>query len=165
MSRHGKESLYRSSTNRPMATIDLRPATEDDYGFACRVHCAAMRPAVERTFGWDDDFQARYFRLHFDPARWEIVRYDSVDVGVLSVEEREKSLFLAIIAILPQYQGRGLGTTLIQRLQEEARQRDVPVTLQVLKTNRARNLYERLGFVLTGETDTHYQMRWSDEAG
>jgi ribosomal protein S18 acetylase RimI-like enzyme len=144
-----------------MATIDLRPATSDDYDFAFRVHCAAMRPSVERTFGWDTDFQACYFRLHFDPAKREIICLDGVDVGILSVEERGESLFIASIEILPKYQGRGIGTNLIRRLQQKAKRQALPVTLQVLKGNRARGLYERLGFEVTGETDTHHRMKWS----
>jgi len=155
-----------SSINRyqqTLSNINLRPATPDDYEFAYRVHRAAMREAVEQTYGWDEAWQARYFREHFDPAKRQIIRCDGVDVGVLSVEEREDSLFLALVAILPEYQGRGIGTTLIRRLQRRAKAGSVPVTLQVLKINRARALYERLGFVLTGETETHYQMRWSDD--
>ena len=36
-----------------------------------------------------------------------------------------------------------------------------PVTLQVLRANpRARALYERLGFVATGETAEHVLLRW-----
>ena len=146
-----------------MTTVELRPATVDDYGFAFRVHCAAMRPSVERTFGWDKDFQARYFRLHFDPAKRQIIRFDGGDVGVLSVEEREESLFLALIAILPEYQRRGIGTTVMGRLQRQAKECGVPLTLQVLKTNPAQAWYESLGFIHTGATPTHHQMSWSPE--
>lgn len=144
-----------------MTTVDLRPATPDDYDFAFHVHCAAMRPSVEQTYGWAEDRQARYFQENFNPGEREIVRYSGVDVGVLSVEERAGCLFLAVIEILPAYQRRGIGTTIIGRLQQRAKENGVPMTLQVLKTNQARALYKRLGFVLTGETDTHYQMRWS----
>jgi ribosomal protein S18 acetylase RimI-like enzyme len=119
-----------------------------------------MRPSVEETYGWDEAWQERYFRDHFDPARQQIIRYKEVDVGVFAVEEREDSLFLAIIAILPRYQHRGIGTALIGKLQRGAEEDSVPVTLRVLKANRARELYERLGFVVIGETETHYQMRW-----
>jgi ribosomal protein S18 acetylase RimI-like enzyme len=35
------------------------------------------------------------------------------------------------------------------------------VELGVFKINdRARALYERLGFITTGETGTHFEMRW-----
>lgn len=144
-----------------MSSIDLRPATPEDYEFAYRVHRAAMRESVEKTYGWDEPWQEAYFRERFDAARRQIIRYDEVDVGVFSVEDRGDSLFLALIAILPEYQHRGIGTTLIRQLQRRAKEDHVPLTLRVLKVNRARELYERLGFVVTGETDTHYQMRWS----
>ena len=35
----------------------------------------------------------------------------------------------------------------------------MPVELQVLKVNPARRLYGRLGFQVTGETETHYLMQ------
>ena len=143
-----------------MKGIELRPATPDDYQFAYRVHRAAMRASVELTYGWDEEWQERYFQEHFDPAERQIIRYGGKDVGVLSVEERKDSLFLALIAILPEYHGRRIGTTLIRRLQRRANEDGVPLTLRVLKVNRARDLYEQLGFVVTGETDTHYQMKW-----
>jgi ribosomal protein S18 acetylase RimI-like enzyme len=144
-----------------MESIELRQATPDDYDFVFSVHCAAMRTSVEQTYGWDEDWQIRYFREHFDPAERQIIRYCGTDVGYISIEEQKTHFFLNSIAILPAYQGRGIGTTLIRRLQQRARKEGVPVTLQVFKVNPARALYERLGFKVTGETDTHCRMKWS----
>jgi ribosomal protein S18 acetylase RimI-like enzyme len=81
-------------------------------------------------------------------------------VGVFRVERREDSIFLSNIGIRPAYQGRGIGTKLIQDLLDEGRARGVPVELRVLKVNPARDLYERLGFTVTEEFETHWQMRW-----
>jgi ribosomal protein S18 acetylase RimI-like enzyme len=120
-----------------------------------------MRPAVEQVFGWDEQVQIRHFRERFDPAARDVIRFGGVDVGVLSVKERGEDLFLKLIAILPEYHNRGIGTTLIRRLQRRAEDAGVPVILQVLKPNRARALYTRLGFQVTGQTETHYRMRWS----
>ena len=60
--------------------------------------------------------------------------------------------------MLPAYQGRGIGTALIMALVTEANQQRVPLTLQVLKVNPARRLYERLGFVVRDETAMHWPM-------
>jgi ribosomal protein S18 acetylase RimI-like enzyme len=60
---------------------------------------------------------------------------------------------------LPEFQGRGLGTTILGDVIEHARMGRRPVSLQVLKVNPARRLYERLGFVISGESETHFQMR------
>jgi len=40
----------------------------------------------------------------------------------------------------------------------EGRRHNLPVRLQVLKVNRARKLYERLGFEACGESETHVHM-------
>jgi ribosomal protein S18 acetylase RimI-like enzyme len=144
-----------------MKPVELRPTTAGDYDFVFGVHCAAMRSSVERIYGWDTEWQARYFREHFDPARRQIIRYCGTDVGYISVEQQETSVFLNSIAILPAYQGRGIGTTLIRRLQHRARTKGMPVRLQVLKGNPARALYERLGFEVIRDTETHYRMEWS----
>jgi ribosomal protein S18 acetylase RimI-like enzyme len=42
---------------------------------------------------------------------------------------------------------------------DTARALNLPAALQVLKTNPAKQLYERLGFQVTGETASHYLMR------
>jgi ribosomal protein S18 acetylase RimI-like enzyme len=146
-----------------MEPIDLRPATPDDYDFVFSVHCAAMRPSVEPIYGWDEDWQSSYLQEHFNPDERQIIRYGGADVGYISVAEQESRLLLQTIGILPEYQGRGIGTTLIRRLQRRARLRGVPLRLQVLKGNPARGLYERLGFKVFDATDTHYQLEWTAE--
>lgn len=62
------------------------------------------------------------------------------------------------IQLLPEFQGHGIGTALLQRELRFADARGLPVRLQVLRENRARTLYERLGFRVCGETDTHFLM-------
>jgi GNAT superfamily N-acetyltransferase len=142
----------------------LRPASGTDYAWLRRLHHAAMRELVERVWGWDEAFQDAYFREHFDPSGRQIVQVAGVDVGVIKVLHQGDELFLAEIQIMPAHQGHGLGSALIRDLQDRARLEGLPVGLQVTRANRARVLYERLGFVITGETATHYLMRWTPNA-
>jgi len=144
-------------------TYELREATAADREFLWGLHALVMRGPVESTWGWDESFQRGYFAEHFDPAKRRIVVFDGQDVGGLQTERREDSLFLSKVEILPSFQGRGLGTRIVQDLMAEARAQGLPVTLQVLKENpRARRWYERLGFVVTGETETKYLMGTAD---
>jgi ribosomal protein S18 acetylase RimI-like enzyme len=136
----------------------LRQATKADADFLYRLHVAAMRDLVTRVWGWDDAWQERYFAARFDPTYSRIVVVVGEDVGVIAVEESAADVFLANIEILPEYQGRGLGAALVNGVIREAEARDLPVRLQVLKINPARRLYERLGFVATGETEAHFLM-------
>lgn len=142
----------------------LRPAEATDFNFVYDLHRSAMRDYVDQTWGWDEDFQARVFKQWFDPARFQIVVVDGENVGLLSVERRLTELFLSTLEILPAYQRRGLGSEVIRSILAEAEAEQLPVALQVLKVNPARELYARLGFGVVGETPTHYLMRTPEPA-
>ena len=96
--------------------------------------------------------------FRFDPAKSQILVVDGQDAGVASVEQRAEEYFVASIAVAPSWQRRGLGTAVIRDVQAQAAHERKPVRLQVLKVNPARRLYERLGFAVTSETVTHYQL-------
>jgi len=136
----------------------LRQATEADYAFLYHLHRATMKDYVAQTWGWDETIQADMFKDRFNPEHSQIIVVDGRDAGVLSMERRSDMLFLGNIQILPEKQGHGLGTEIIKTILAQASREGIPVTLQVLEVNPARHLYERLGFVVTGETTTHYLM-------
>ncbi len=147
--------------------LSYRAAAPDDFPFLYNLHKQAMRDPVEETFGpWDEAWQAAYFQQHFNPAVLRIIQLDGKDVGVLYVQERAEELFLASLEIMPAYQRRGIGTVILRELIAEAKRQGKPVALQVLKANRAaRSLYQRMGFGVTGENDTHYIMAYEPPPG
>jgi ribosomal protein S18 acetylase RimI-like enzyme len=138
--------------------IELRPAAESDRELLWVIQATSMRPAVEALWGWDEPFQRSYFDEHYGKAPLQIVQVNGRDAGMVSYERRADHVFLRSVALLPEYQGKGIGTKVIQAVMAEASALGLVVRLQVLKTNRARRLYERLGFRTYGETATHYQM-------
>jgi ribosomal protein S18 acetylase RimI-like enzyme len=104
--------------------------------------------------------QRAYFDERFDPARREIVQVGGIDVGELIMDERPGEIYLARIALLPAWQDRGIGTSIVVSLLERAAASGRTVVLEVLHANpRAAALYERLGFERTGESTTHVLMR------
>jgi ribosomal protein S18 acetylase RimI-like enzyme len=118
-----------------------------------------MRQYVEQTWGWDEDWQRAYFHMRFDPAENQVVVLDSQDIGVISVEWREDVVHLGTLYILPEYQGQGIGTQVLNDLLAAAFREGLPVTLRVLQVNPAKRLYERLGFVVVEEDDVRYVMK------
>jgi ribosomal protein S18 acetylase RimI-like enzyme len=137
----------------------LRRAQTADYQFLYNLHRATIQEYVAEIWGWDEAWQQAHFQEKFDPAMCEIIQFDGRDVGTLQLEERADELFLALIEILPEYQGRGIGAAVIQDILVQAEQRDVSVTLRVLRNNPARALYERLGFTIIDRSDTHLYMK------
>jgi ribosomal protein S18 acetylase RimI-like enzyme len=143
-----------------MTQLQFRPATDDDIEFLFRLHKATLHDAVDRTWGWDDDWQWTYFNEHWNPQELLIVIWDGVDIGVLKLDQREDELFLSLIEIDPTYQGQGIGTTIIQNIIADAYADGFPVTLHCLRVNHAaRRLYERLGFYVYDEDPERCYMR------
>lgn len=143
---------------RPAPAYTLRPATAEDYPFLYDLHVACLKEYVARTWGWDDAVQQAMFRENFTPERSRIVIVAGQPVGVIAAERRPAEWFLGNIAIAPEMQGQGLGTALLRDLLATAARDGLPTRLQVLLVNPARQLYERLGFAIVGETPTHYLM-------
>lgn len=139
--------------------MKLRPATEADVARLYRIHREALGPYVRATWGWDEEFQSSHFREHFDPAKREVIECEGELVGSIDVEELPDRLVLGTIEIEPRHQRQGIGTRLITQLFDRALSLGLPVHLRVLKCNPARQLYERLGFAVTGEAGAHVLMR------
>lgn len=130
----------------------LRPATADDFDFLFALHRAAMRTYIEPIWGWHEDWQLEYFRKKFEPTQRQIIVVNGRDAGVLVVENRPDEIYIGLIELMPDIQGQGIGTALLGRIKSEARDKNVPVGLHVLRTNgAARRLYERFGFRVVDE--------------
>ena len=138
----------------------LRPATDADYDFLYDLHVATIKTTVDATWGWDDDAQQVLFRERWSPAETQVVVVEDQDVGTLRLVENQDEVIINLIEIHPDYQNRGLGSTIIQDILTEAHQRSLPVLLSVLKANEAAyRLYERLGFEIIEEREERYVMK------
>ena len=139
----------------------LRPARPDDREFLYALNETTMREHVEGIWGWNDSEQLAFFDNRFRPREWQVIQADGEDVGVLIVNEGDDELYLAEIQILPEWQSRGIGSAVVQSLMRAAASSRKPLTLRVLHVNeRARALYERLGFRPFKEIETHAYLRW-----
>jgi len=142
--------------------ITFRKATPEDADFVLDLRTKTLRDLVVRTWGaWDEERQRRYVGQILASEGTRIVQIDSMDAGILDVEEHERVLHIETIGLLPAFHGRGIGSRLIRDTCTQAAERLFAVTLTVQRENRrATTLYERLGFIVTGETMTSLAMTW-----
>lgn len=137
----------------------FRQATTADYDFLYQLHRSTIKPYVAALWGWKEAWQQEYFQKKFDPTNRQIIQINGEDIGVLILDIKEHEYFISLIELCPDFQGKGIGTSIINRAIKEAHARNLPVTLRVLKSNkRARQLYEKLGFIVINEEKYHYQM-------
>lgn len=144
--------------------LNKRPSNEHDAEFARQAHHQAYHDVVVKQFGnWDEQVQDKFFQSAWSGSSHEIISFNGQDCGYFSMEETDNSIELHELVLLPKFQGKGIGTKILNEVIEKAKAAKLPVHLQVLKENKAADLYRRMGFKENGETDTHFQMELSSE--
>lgn len=139
--------------------VRLRAYQAEDFDFARQLYFETMRWAIERLSGWDQAHQEASFAAWFSPDGVNIIVSDGVDAGWIQQREDDGAIFLGSIYVMPEMQGKGIGTRVIQALLDLGRQRSHPITLAVMKINPAIALYQRLGFRITYEDEHKLYMR------
>jgi ribosomal protein S18 acetylase RimI-like enzyme len=104
--------------------------------------------------------QRRCYLADYPGATLDVIELDDEPVGRLYVHRRENEIRIMDIALLPEFRRRGLGTRLLQSIQQEGGARQKPVTIHVEVFNPARWLYQRLGFREVGTNGVYLLMRW-----
>jgi len=105
--------------------------------------------------------QHTYYQQHFATASFQVVLRGAAMVGRLYVDRGPTEIRIVDIALLPEYRGQGLGTTLVRDLLDEATRDGKVVTLHVERFNPAVAWYRRLGFELVDDGGVYLFMRWS----
>ena len=104
--------------------------------------------------------QAAYGVTHPTALSEIICANDGTASGRILTDRTMDGMHLVDIAIAQDRQRQGIGTQIIQELQQECMSRHWKMSLQVLKGSSAEHLYRRLGFRLTGEDSLRRQMVW-----
>ncbi|WP_158301937.1 GNAT family N-acetyltransferase [Paenibacillus mesophilus] len=132
---------------------------------------AETRSDEPTFYGWREEdkdaflrmqykLRTRSYRLQYPLAEQRIILYEGNWAGALLTSESEDAISLIDVALLPPYRNRGIGTDIIKQVQETATARHKAVKLHVLTDNRARRLYERLGFIAKEEHFPYMSMTW-----
>ena len=136
-----------------------RVAAEADRAFVREANKRAYEDVVVRQFGeWDEDTQDAHFEEKWERAGFEVVEVRGRRVGAIWTIDDGDYLWLREVFLLPAHQGRGIGSQLVRQELANARRLRKPLRLRVLRENRARALFERLGLSVCGETETHHWM-------
>jgi len=142
--------------------IQRRHAREHDVGFLEDVHVAALGPVALVGYGWPAFRLRDQFHKEIAVHNCHVIIVDGVDAGYLSIEDKIEFWYIDAIAIAPKYQKKGVGTATIRSVLVEAG--TLPVRLNVLHINKAKSLYERLGFRTILHDQRRQIMEWRQPA-
>ena len=146
----------------------LRALRQDDQEFLFKLY-ASTREQEFAAFNWPaaqlEAFlrmqfmaQQRSYASNYEHCEHQIIELNGTPIGQMQVNWEKDSALLVDISLLPEHRGQGLGGALLRELMEQCSNKGLPLKLQVLHTNPARRLYERLGFIRTGEDQMYVQM-------
>lgn len=151
--------------------ITLRSAGNADEPFLFQLYASTRREELA-AWNWTDAQMAAFLQMQFRAQRMSyesaypgaehsLVLEDGRPIGRLLVWRGEQEVRLVDVALLPESRNHGIGSRLIRQLMEECAAAGRRLTLQVLVTNPAKRLYERLGFRRTGGDPMYDQMEWN----
>jgi ribosomal protein S18 acetylase RimI-like enzyme len=154
-----------------MSTLAVRPALPQDETFLYELYVAIRGPmfalapitAEQREFLLRMQFRAQLagYAEQFPNSCYHVVLLDSKPVGRLWVAPGDNGFMLVDIGIHPSVQSKGLGTVLVQRLQQEAQHQKLPIRSQVERTNAGSlRFHRRLGFQVVREDLMQYYLEW-----
>ncbi len=149
-------------------TITFRPAVPDDEEFLYQLYRTTRRKEVE-AMGLEPAQQEMFLRMQFvaqnlsyqaefPDAVHNIILFEGRPAGRVMTMRMETVDRYIDLAILPEYQSLGIGTRIIKDLLDESARAGLPARLHVLKTSRAAQLYERLGFSTVDDDGVNYIM-------
>jgi len=138
--------------------IELVPITIDDYQFGYEIKKITLKEYTEKTWGdWDEEEQIIFYKKEFKIDNCYIIKYNNINIGWLKIIETIKTIDINQILILPEHQRKGIGSTIINYIIKNGRDKNKTICLQVLKCNEnAKRLYIKLGFKKYDETKTHF---------
>jgi ribosomal protein S18 acetylase RimI-like enzyme len=150
--------------------VALRPVRDADEPFLLSVYAATREEElapVSWTAEQKDAFlamqfaaQSSHYAQHYTGMSSDVILVDGEPAGRLLVARWTEEIRIVDIALLPAFRGRGAGGELLAELMDEATEMAKRLSIHVERENRARGLYERLGFRPVGETGVYLRMEW-----
>ncbi|WP_372142171.1 GNAT family N-acetyltransferase [Vibrio lentus] len=113
---------------------------------------------VDKTFGWDDDFQRQRLINDYHPSWFHWIYHKSERVGLVCFKPYGNAYHVHLLIIFPQYQDQSLGKKVMSRIHEKAHQEQRnQVTLSSFRSNiRAISFYQSLGYQIVDDNDEDF---------
>ena len=157
--------------------LTLRPTRDEDEPFLRQLK---QEEDVERLFldHWAPDqedlkekviesqFKA-HERYYNKDINWDnkpcVIEMNGTPIGRMTVCQNAEEIRLADIVISKNFRGMGIGEAMIEANKQEARASKRPIRLHVDRLNPALAFYERMGFRLIEDRESHFFMEWVPE--
>ena len=157
--------------NSSSMSIHLRAVAAGEENFLFSVYASTRADEMARV-EWTAEQQEAFLRMQFRAqsqfylenyvgAEFQVILLNDQPIGRLYIHRRDNEIRIMDIALLPEFRGQGIGSTLLQDILEQGKNLNLPVTIHVEQFNPALRLYQRLGFQPKEEKGVYLLMEWS----
>ena len=155
-----KIELAMKEINNKYPELSFRGVSYDDCEYILNMKELCLKWYIEIIYGWDTNIQREKTKeeleKHKDDMR--IIVKDNKDIGVTTFYEENNEYVVGLIMVDPELQGLGIGTKIISEYIDIAKEDKKRIIIKTYKLNPAKRLYERLGFKIYKEDNTHVHL-------
>lgn len=138
--------------------VTLEPVDAQDFDALAALRIDAMRESLEQLGRFDPVGAVQRLRDGFAPGHTRHIVADGLRVGFCALRPVAQQLELDHLYVGPSWQGRGVGSAVLERIARLADARGLATRVGALKGSRSNGFYLRHGFhaVGAGDWDTYY---------
>jgi GNAT superfamily N-acetyltransferase len=132
---------------------EFEPAFPEHVEELVRIRIAAMRDSLIKIGRFDPDRARERFVSGFNPQYTRFINVSGLRVGFVVVKPEASGLKLDHLYIEPEYQGRGIGSKVLQKIFDTADQLGLTISVTALRDSESNSFYQKHGFVFQDETE------------
>jgi ribosomal protein S18 acetylase RimI-like enzyme len=155
-------------------TYELRPALWEDNPFLEALYTdvhgpefaslALPTPALAQLIALKFKAERMAFAAQFPDADHNIIWVGRHRIGHILFNETPTEIRLIDTALLALFRNAGIGTSIIEQLQNYAAECALPLRLSIHPQNPATRLFHRLGFANIGDETNAMRMEWTAQS-
>lgn len=133
----------------PEPAFQLQTASQEDFEELQHIRYTAMKESAEANGLFHHDKAREIFLSEYAPEKTWKIQKSGKTVGFFVVLNHPDHLYLDMFYLLPEAQGLGLGSKILQQIKDQADEQNKPIRLDALRFSRANDFYQRHSFCVT----------------
>jgi len=134
--------------------ISLRAGLAEEFAYCAKLYFADRKNSIDEC---DPDVADLRKRWRVEEVR--IIERDGDGVGWIQTRFESDTIFIVQFFIDIRHQRKGIGSDVLRQIIDEGHRVSRGVTLGVVKTNPALELYRKFGFQVTHEDERKFYMK------
>jgi ribosomal protein S18 acetylase RimI-like enzyme len=144
-----------------LENIDFVSASTEDLQFGYDLWKLTQKEYIEKINRgeWNEEYEIENYKdesIRIIENNY-LIKYNGNKIGWLEYEVSRKYIYIQQIHILPEYQGKGIGSNILNEMIKYSKKNKKSIHLDVFKYNdRALEFYKKMGFKIYDENNSMF---------